>query len=843
MLQRNLSGIRKLMICLLTLALITLGTWSGVSVREAQAAQAAFGDFKYELNSMSWATITDYTGRDKVVNIPAEVDGYPVVSIGSNAFDNLGLMSVTIPNGVKRIQNSAFRYNDLTNVEIPNSVTRIDDYAFGNNQLTNVTIPDSVTRIEEYVFAINRLTNVTIPNSVTSIGDYAFRGNQLTNVTIPDSVTSIGDGAFEYNSITSVTLSEGVTSLGNRAFFLNRLASVTIPKSVMTIGILAFYQGSFFDNSLTRVIVKGDSTTVGDMAFSTRSAVKIIAYDPSPAKTYASDVGYQFINILSVLPGAPTNVAATAVNGTVTVGFDAPAIDGGYPITEYKITSSPGGFTGTSATASPVSVTGLTYGTAYTFTVVATNIAGDSAASAPSTSVTPVAPPLANLSALSLSGITLDQSMSGSVYSYTASVPNTVSSTTVTATVQEAVYRSVTANVFNGGNTLVFGPIDLVSGQVSGPIPLNVGMNNIKIVVIAQDGSETTYTVAVTRAAAPTSPGGGGGGGSLSIITSKDGKLTLSLGRAGEVSLNNEIEISIPANASKKQLEITIEKVLNTQGLLSNREILASSVYEILKNLTENFDKPVTITFTFDPSKLKSGQTVAIFYYDEVKKASVKVEGGKISNNRISVEVNHFTKFTALVVDEKTGLPVLEPFAGTTFSDIAKHWAEANIKQAVISGIVKGYTDGTFKPNVTVTRAEFAVMLMNALKPQEEAAKLTFTDSAKIGTWAQKAVEQAVQAGIVKGYSDGSFRPNAEITRTEMAVMIANALALKVEANTVTDFVDDAEISNWAKGQVAALNNLSLISGKGNNEFAPNDKATRAEAVTIVLKMIAQESK
>ncbi|WP_256760523.1 leucine-rich repeat protein [Cohnella sp. WQ 127256] len=838
MLQRSLPGNRKLMICLLTLALITLGTWSGGSVREAQAQK--FGDFEYKLDGVSWAIITGYTGSS-VVNIPAELDGYPVVSIGANAFKGMGLTSVTIPNGVKRIYSGAFSDNDLTSVEIPNSVTRIDDYAFYGNQLTNVTIPDSVTRIEDYAFRSNLLTNVTIPNSVTSIGDYSFSGNQLTNVTIPNG--AIGDGAFEYNPITSVTLSEGVTSIGNRAFFLNRLAGVTIPKSVMNIGILAFYQGAFFENSLTRVIVKGVSTTVGDMAFLNRSgAMTIIAYDPSPAKTHASDEGYQFTNILSVMPGAPTNVTATAVNGTVTVGFDAPASDGEYPITEYKITSSPGGFTGISATASPVTVTGLTYGTAYTFTVVAANIVGDSAASAPSASVTPVAPPLASLSALSLSGITLDPSMSGSVYSYRASVPNMVSSTTVTATVQEAVYRSVTANVYNGGNTLVFGPIDLVSGQVSSPIPLNVGMNNIKIVVIAQDGSETTYTATVTRAAAPTPSVGGGGG--WSIITSKDGKLTLPAGRAGEVSLNNEIEISIPANASKKQLELTIENVLNTHGLLSNREILASSVFEVLKNFTENFDKMVTITMMFDPSKLKSGQTVAIFYYDEVKKAWVKVDGGKISKNRISAEVEHFTKFALLVVDEQTGLPVLEPFSSTTFSDIAKHWAEASIKQAVISGIVKGYTDGTFKPNATVTRAEFAVMLMNALKPQEEAAKLiTFTDSATIGTWAQKAIEQAVQSSVVKGYSDGSFRPNAEITRTEMAVMIANALVLKVEDNIVTDFVDDADIPSWAKGQVAALKNLSLITGKGTNKFAPDDKATRAEAVTILLKMVAQESK
>ncbi|WP_130616198.1 S-layer homology domain-containing protein [Cohnella abietis] len=457
----------------------------------------------------------------------------------------------------------------------------------------------------------------------------------------------------------------------------------------------------------------------------------------------------------------------------------------------------------------------------------------------------------ASLSALSLSGITL--SVSGSVYSYTASVPNKVSSTAVTATVQEADYRSVTANVYNSSDTLVLGPIDLASGVMSSEIPLHVGTNKIEIVVLALDGSGTTYTVTVTRAAAQTTPppGGDGSGGAPSVVRSKDGKITVPVGRAGEVSLNNEIEITIPANASKKHLELTIEKVLNTQGLLSNREILASSVFEILKNFTENFDKSVTITMLFDPLKLKSGQTVAIFYYDEVKKTWVKVEGGKISKDRISAEVNHFTKFAVLVVDEKTGLPVLEQSTDTTtnpttevkFSDIAKHWAEASIKQAVISGIVKGYTDGTFRPNSTVTREEFAVMLMNALKPQGKGAELTFTDNAKIGIWSQIAIAQAVQAGIIKGNKDGSFRPKNEVTRAEMAVMIANALEQPIEENATTSFADDKAIPAWAKGSIAIVQQADIVQGKSGNKFYPQQSTTRAEAVSVILKLLKQLNK
>jgi uncharacterized protein (TIGR02145 family) len=95
--------------------------------------------------------------------------------------------------------------------------------------------------------------------------------------------------------------------------------------------------------------------------------------------------------VTTTIPGAPTSVVATAGNASASVAFTAPASNGGSVITGYTVTSSPGSFTATGAT-SPVNVTGLTNGTAYTFTVIATNALGNSVASTASTAVTPLAP-------------------------------------------------------------------------------------------------------------------------------------------------------------------------------------------------------------------------------------------------------------------------------------------------------------------------------------------------------------------------------------------------------------------------------------------------------------------
>ncbi|WP_256759246.1 S-layer homology domain-containing protein [Cohnella sp. WQ 127256] len=428
----------------------------------------------------------------------------------------------------------------------------------------------------------------------------------------------------------------------------------------------------------------------------------------------------------------------------------------------------------------------------------------------------------ADLSGLTLSTGNLNPTFAPGTTAYSASVANNVSSVTVRASVSD-INATMTVN-----------GITVASGQSSGAIGLIVGGNAISIVVTAKNGTSKTYSVSVTRAS-----GGGFGGGGPSVITSTNGKLTLPAGGTGVVSLGDEITVSIPANATSKELQLTIEKLLTTQNLLTNREILASSIFEILKNFPENFSKPVTLTFVFDPAKLKGDQKPSVFYYDEVKKVWVEI-GGKVTGNHITVDVDHFTKFAVLAVGQGDSS---DSTADVKFSDISGHWAEANIKQAVSNGIVKGYTDGTFKPNKTVTRAEFAVMLMNALKPQEEGSALTFSDSAKIGAWAQKAVAQAVQAGIIKGYKDGTFRPDAAISRAEMASMIATALKVTVESNAEAGFADDKDIPTWAKDSVAALKKLAIVSGNGANKFVPAGQTTRAEAVTVLLRMLEQISK
>ncbi|WP_163859575.1 S-layer homology domain-containing protein [Paenibacillus elgii] len=125
-----------------------------------------------------------------------------------------------------------------------------------------------------------------------------------------------------------------------------------------------------------------------------------------------------------------------------------------------------------------------------------------------------------------------------------------------------------------------------------------------------------------------------------------------------------------------------------------------------------------------------------------------------------------------------------------------------------------------------------------ALQLEEQGATVTFIDNDQIGKWAKQAVAQAVQAEMINGYGDGSFCPNAQITRAEMAVMIARALKPSLKANSVSVFADDESIPKWAKSAIEAIREIGIISGRGGNRFVPNDTATRAEAAAMLLRML-----
>ncbi|MFY9188403.1 MAG: S-layer homology domain-containing protein, partial [bacterium] len=158
--------------------------------------------------------------------------------------------------------------------------------------------------------------------------------------------------------------------------------------------------------------------------------------------------------------------------------------------------------------------------------------------------------------------------------------------------------------------------------------------------------------------------------------------------------------------------------------------------------------------------------------------------------------------------------------------DIEGHWAEAAIEQLVDMGAVSGLPDGTFRPDLTVTRAEFVTMVNKSfgITPVPESTR--FQD-VKPGDWFGGQVEAAAAYGYVTGNPDGTFSPYRPITREQAAAMLVRVfgfskLATEAEQDAVlAPFADADKVSAWAKADVATAISLGLLSGYTPTTLAP----------------------
>lgn len=181
------------------------------------------------------------------------------------------------------------------------------------------------------------------------------------------------------------------------------------------------------------------------------------------------------------------------------------------------------------------------------------------------------------------------------------------------------------------------------------------------------------------------------------------------------------------------------------------------------------------------------------------------------------------------------------------FADLANHWAREEIEQLALRQIVSGISADAFQPNGRVTRAQFAAMLVNALDLQASGAETPFADIDP-GAWHAAYVAAGVEAGLFSGFQDGTFRPNDPISREQMAVMLAKAMAVagaeapvaNADGGESLPFTDRDAISDWAAGAVAKAVRAGLLFGKSDGRFAPQDPATRAEAAAIVARLLHQ---
>lgn len=306
-------------------------------------------------------------------------------------------------------------------------------------------------------------------------------------------------------------------------------------------------------------------------------------------------------------------------------------------------------------------------------------------------------------------------------------------------------------------------------------------------------------------------------------LTSEDGQLT----------------VQAPPGAATQACVLSISPVAEAPeapGLT-----VLSTVFEVTAETpagepVQRFAKPIELAFRV-PAEHTSAflpHEVRAFFWHQGLSAWLAVPSEyDPTTGTVRAWVDHLTRF-AVMADP--GFPAL--------ADIRGHWSEASTvalasykPQGV--RVVSGYEDGTFRPDRTVTRQEFVKLAVVGLglKP-EETPQLPFADAESIPEWARGYIAAATSAGLVKGYEDGTFRPFAEISRAEMAVIVARCLSGSGAAESVLRYGDAASIPAWVVRAVALCTERGIFQGYEDGTFRPAATTTRAQAAAVVWRLL-----
>ncbi len=515
--------------------------------------------------------------------------------------------------------------------------------------------------------------------------------------------------------------------------------------------------------------------------------------------------------IPATMPGVPTNVSAVAGNGQASVSFTAPADSGGSAITQYTVTVLPGGRTVT-GTESPILVTGLENGTPYTFKVAAENIAGSSAASGESVAVTSYAPVYVPQEPSADVLINGKRENAGKMRTTQTNGRKVTTLEVDEAKLEEKLKTEtqgavITIPVATAGS-------DVVSGELNGRMVQNMEEKSAVVVIKTET---STYSLPARQI-------------NIESLAAKFGE---------NVVLQNikiRIEIGTPAGetaAAVKQLADSGEFQLVVPAVAFNVSATHDGKTVAVDRFDAYVERMIAIPDGVDPAKITTG--VVVEEDGTVRHVPTKVI---LSEGRLYAQINSLTNSTYSVV--------WNPVA---FEDAEGHWAETAINDMGSRMVISGVDDRTFLPKQNVTRAEFAAMLVRALGLKPDASSVSFAD-VEVKSWYAEYVGAAVEYGLIQGFGDGTFRPEATITREQAMSMTAKALRLTGNALTQLDaaqvqsiiagFGDGGAAGAWAMDSIALLTKHGLVTGAAGKQLAPKALITRAEAAVMVQRLLKQ---
>jgi S-layer homology domain len=175
------------------------------------------------------------------------------------------------------------------------------------------------------------------------------------------------------------------------------------------------------------------------------------------------------------------------------------------------------------------------------------------------------------------------------------------------------------------------------------------------------------------------------------------------------------------------------------------------------------------------------------------------------------------------------------------FQDLQGNWASNAIQDLSGQNIITGYPDGSFRPNGSITRAEFSAVMVKALNLNSTASGTQTFNDVPSNNWAYPAIETVKSAGLVSGYPGGLFAPSKNLTRAEAISIMSNASRMPMPSDAIANQIlsgyrDSSSIPNWARVGVAAAIQSGIYASNPNagNSINPTEPATRADVAAMV---------
>lgn len=243
-----------------------------------------------------------------------------------------------------------------------------------------------------------------------------------------------------------------------------------------------------------------------------------------------------------------------------------------------------------------------------------------------------------------------------------------------------------------------------------------------------------------------------------------------------------------------------------------------------------------TMTLTAPLGAENAGYWANLYHFDEsTNKMSFETAAPIGSDGSVSLALSHASQYAIVIDDHNRGIVTL-PFTDVREGD----WFYDPVCFVYSQGLLTGTSATTFEPNTHLSRA-MLVAVLHRLEGSPQASVCDFTDVAE-GDWYAQAVNWAASVGVVNGFDDGTFQPNAAITREQMAAILRNYAAYKgldVSASgSLSTFTDAASVSDWAKESVEWTVGSGLIGGYEDSTLRPQGTTTRAEVASVLQRAL-----